>query len=78
MGVPVHQIILPRKLYTNIEATVRTEFGETDTIHIGKGVIQGCILSPLMFNIYAYKIMRDALEDLDGRISILEIEGLLT
>ena len=50
MGVPVHLIVLLRRLYTNQEATVRTEFGETDNIDIGKGVRQGCILSPLLFN----------------------------
>ena len=59
MGVPVHLIIvLLKRLYTNQEATVRTEFGETDNIDIGKGVQQGCILSPLLFNIYAENIMR--------------------
>ncbi len=47
MGVPVQLIVLLRRLYTNQEATVRTEFGETDNIDIGKGVRQGCILSPL-------------------------------
>ena len=70
MGVPVHIIVLMRKLYTKQDATVRTEFGETDTINIGKGVRQGCILSPLLFNIYAENIMREALEDWDGGISI--------
>ena len=49
MGVPVHLIVLLRKFYTKQEATIRTEFGETDTINIGKGVRQGCILSPLLF-----------------------------
>ena len=70
MRVPVHLIVLLRKLYTKQVATIRTEFGETDTINIGKGVRQGCILSPLLFNIYAENIMRDALEDWDGGISI--------
>ena len=51
MGVRVHLIVLLKRLYTNQEATVRTEFGETDNIDIGKGVRQGCILSPLLFNI---------------------------
>ena len=52
MRVPVHLIVLLRKLYTKLESTVRTEFGETDTMNLGKGVRQGCILSPLLFNIY--------------------------
>ena len=53
MGEPVHLIVLLRRLCTNQEATVRTEFGETDNIDIEKGVRPGCILSPLPFNIYA-------------------------
>ena len=52
------------KLYTKQEATIRTEFGETDTINIWKGVRQGCILSPLLFKIYTENIMREALEDM--------------
>ena len=53
MGVPVglHLIVLLGRLYTNKEATDRTEFRETDNIDIGKGVRHGCILSPLLFNI---------------------------
>ena len=70
MGVPVHLIVLLKRLYTNQEATVRTEFGETDNIDIGKGVRQGCILSPLLFNIYAENIMREALEEWENGISI--------
>ena len=70
MGVPVHRIVLPRKIYTKQEPTIRTEFGETDTINIGKGVRQGCIVSPYLFNIYAENLMREALEDWDGGISI--------
>ena len=54
MGVPVHLIVLRKRLYTNQEATVRTEFGETDNIDIGKGVRQGCILSPY-YSIYTQK-----------------------
>ena len=53
-------------LFQDQKATVRTDSGETDTISIGKGVQQGCILSPLLFNIYAGKIMRDALELWEG------------
>ena len=68
--MPVHLIVLLKRLYTNQEATVRTEFGETDIIDIGKGVRQGCILSPLLFNIYAENIMREALEEWESGISI--------
>ena len=70
MGVPVHLIVLLRRLYTNQEATVRTEFGETDNIDIGKGLRQGCIISPLLLNIYAENIMREALEECERGISI--------
>ena len=70
MGVPVHLIVLLRRLYTNHEATVRMEFGETDNIDIGKGVRQGCILSPLLFNIYPENVMREALEEWERGISI--------
>ena len=71
MGVPVHLIVLLGRLYTNQEATVRTEFGETDNIDIGKGVRQGCILSPLLFNIYAENVMREALEEWESGISVV-------
>ena len=57
-------------LYTNQEATIRTEYGMTGNIPIGKGVRQGCILSPLLFNIYAEKIMREALDKWDKGIGI--------
>ena len=73
MGVPVHLIVLLKRLYTNQGATVRTEFGETENIDIGKGVRQGCILSPLLFNIYVENIMRDnerSLEEWESGISI--------
>ena len=51
MGIPDHQICLLRNLYAGQEATVRTEYGTTDWFQIGKGVRQGCILSPCLFNI---------------------------
>ena len=63
MGVEVVLIVLLKRLYSNQEATVRTEFGETDNIDNGKEVRQGCILSPLLFNIYAEHIIREALEE---------------
>ncbi len=70
MGVPVHPIVPLRRMYTNQEATLRTEFGETDNIDIGKGVQHGCILSPLLFNIYAENIMKEALEEWESGIRI--------
>ena len=51
---------LPRNLYAGQEATVRTGHGTTDWFQIGKGVCQGCILSPCLFNLYAEYIMRNA------------------
>ena len=59
MGIPDHLTCLLRNLYAGQEATVRTGHGTTDWIQIGKGVCQGCILSPL-FNFYAEYIMRNA------------------
>ena len=60
MGIPDHQICLLRNLYAGQEATVRTGHGKTDWFQIGKGVRQGCILSPCLFNLYAEYIMRNA------------------
>ena len=59
MGIPDHLICLLRNLYASQEATVRTGHG-TDWFQIGKGVRQGCILSPRLFNLYAEYIMRNA------------------
>ena len=60
MGIPDHLICLLRNLYAGQEATVRTGHGTTDWFQIGKGVRQGCILSPRLFNLYAEYIMRNA------------------
>ena len=57
MGIPDHLIRLLRNLYAGQEATVRTGHGTTDWFRIGKGVHQGCILSPCLFNLYAEYIM---------------------
>ena len=57
MGIPDHLTCLLRNLYTGQEATVRTGHGTTDWFQIGKGVLQGCILSPCLFNLYAEYIM---------------------
>ena len=59
MGIPDHLTCLLRNLYAGQEATVRTGHGTTDCIQIGKGVRQGCILSPCLFNLYAEYIMRN-------------------
>ena len=58
MGIPDHLTWLLRNLYAGQEAAVRTEHGTTDWFQIGKGVRQGCILSPCLFNLYAGYIMR--------------------
>ena len=60
MGIPDHLACLLRNLYADQEATVRTGHGTTDWFRIGKGVRQGCILSPCLFNLYAEYIMRNA------------------
>ena len=60
MGIPDHLTCLLRNLYAGQEATVRTGHGTTDWFQIRKGVQQGCILSPCLFNLYAEYIMRNA------------------
>ena len=60
MVIPDHLTCLLRNLYAGQEATVRTGHGPTDWFQIGKGVCQGCILSPCLFNLYAEYIMRNA------------------
>ena len=59
MGIPDHLTCLLRNLYAGQEATVRTGHGTRDWFQIGKGVRQGCILSPCLFNLYAEYIMRN-------------------
>ena len=59
MGIPDHLTCLLRNLYAGQDATIRTEHG-TDWFQTGKGVHQGCILSPCLFNLYAEYIMRNA------------------
>ena len=71
MGVPDHLTCLLRNLYAGQEATVRTGHGTTDWFQIGKGVHQGCILSPCLFNFNAEYIMRNAgLEETQAGIKI--------
>ena len=60
MGRPDHLTCLLKNLYAGKEVTVRTGHGTTDWFQIGKGVHQGCILSPCLFNLYARYIMRNA------------------
>ena len=71
MGLKDHLICLLRNLYAGQEATVRTGHGTTDWFQIGKGVCQGCIFSPCLFNLYVEYIMRNAgLEEAQAGIKI--------
>ena len=71
MRIPDHLTCLLRNLYSGQEATVRTGHGTTDWFQIGKGVCQGCILSPCLFNLYAKYLMRNAgLDEAQARIKI--------
>ena len=71
MGIPDHLTCLLRNLYANQEATVRTEHGIIDWFQFGKGVHQGCILSPCLFNLYSEYIMQNAvLDKAQARIKI--------
>ena len=71
MGIPDHLTCLLKNLYAGQEATVRTGHGTTDWFQIGKGVRQGCILSPCLFNFYAEYIMKNAgLEEAQAGIKI--------
>ena len=80
MGIPDHLICLLRNLYAGQEATVRTGHETTDWLQIGKGVRQGCILSPCLFNLYAKYIMRNAgleetqaLNNTMGQLNLIDI-----
>ena len=71
MGIPDHLTCLLRNLYAGQEATVRTGHGTTDWFQLGKGVRQGCILSPCLFNLYAEYIMRNTgLDEVQAGIKI--------
>ena len=71
MGIPDHLTCLLRNLYADQEATVSTGHGTTDWFQIGKGVHQGCILSPCLFNLYAeYIIRKTGLEEIKAGIKI--------
>ena len=73
MGIQDHLTCLLRNLYAGQEATVRTGHGTTDWFQRGKGVRQGCILLPCLFNLYAEDIVRNAgLEEAQARIKIAE------
>ena len=72
MGIPDHHTYLLRNLYAGQEAIVRTGYGTTDWFQIRKGVSQGCILSPYLFNLYAEYIMRNSeLEEAQAGIKIV-------
>ena len=72
MGIPDHLICLLRNLYASQEAAVRTGHGTIDWFQIGKGVRQGCILLPCLFNLYAEYIMRNCgLEEAQAGIKVL-------
>ena len=71
MGIPDHLICLLRNLYAGQEARVRTGHGKIDWFQIEKGVRQGCVLSPCLFNLYAEYITRNAgLDDAQAEIKI--------
>ena len=71
IGIPDHLTCLLRNLYAGQEATVRTGYGTTDWFQIRKGVCQGCILTPCLFNLYAEYIMRNSgLDEAEAGIKI--------
>ena len=76
MGIPDHLTCLLRNLYAGREATVRTGHGTTDWFQIGKGVHQGCVLSPCLFNLYAEYIMNTRLNEAGIKIARRNINNL--
>ena len=73
MAIPEHLTCLLRNLYVSQEPTVRTGHGTTNWFHIGKGVCQGCILSPCLFNLHAEYIVQNAgLDEAQAGIKIAE------
>ena len=70
VGIPDHLTYLLRNLFADQETTVRIGHGTIDWFQIGKGVHQGCILSPCLFNLYAEYIMRNVLEEAQAGIKI--------
>ena len=73
MGIPDHFTCFLRNLYAGQEATVRTGHGAMDWFKIGKGIHQGCILSPSLFNLYAEYIMQNS--GLDEAQAVIKIAG---
>ena len=73
MGIPDHLTCLLSNLYAGQEATVRTGHGTTDWVQIRKGVCQGCILSPCLFNLYAVYVMQNS--GLDEVLTGIKIAG---
>ena len=72
MGIPDHPTCHLRNLYADQEATVRTRHGTTDCFQIRKGICQGCILLPYLYNLYAEYLMQNArLDEAQGRIKML-------
>lgn len=70
MGVPEHLVLLIRNLYKQSEAVVRVENNSSEPFRIRKGVRQGCVLSPRLFNVYGEHIMRRSLDNFEGGVSI--------
>ena len=68
MGFPCHLVELVASLYQNQQSVVRTSGGDTEWFEIRRGMRQGCILSPNLFNIYSEDIMREALEGFNGGV----------